>query len=342
MDRLSRPLPLTETTNNNATLDDLLSPVDSISWEVEHGTNDTEDIFEEVHRDNFLRRYAEPNKMYLTKKEADMRTAEKFTDEFKKTIRAIREETGLNKSLFDEESAIEDLLKAKERSYEPGANFAENRGTPIEIESEEDSTTTSSESNFWRLLSANSTSKFQVSPPIFYTFKQVEQHWLERPPIPWEKVEGSRKKCKKWLDGTTKHDMIRRSYTNKRIRIISDSQAALKALGAVQIHSQAVKDCMDSLIQLAEHNSITLEWERRHQSHEGNERADFLAKKGAEVPLREPEPTCGLAYWTARRTKDLLRDKHISHWAKVPGLRQSRMFIDEPSWNKSENLVETS
>ncbi|KAJ8937979.1 hypothetical protein NQ318_015476 [Aromia moschata] len=37
-------------------------------------------------------------------------------------------------------------------------------------------------------------------------------------------------------------EMTRRSYTNKRIQIISDSQAALKALGAVEIHSQAILD----------------------------------------------------------------------------------------------------
>ncbi|KAJ8936560.1 hypothetical protein NQ318_017040 [Aromia moschata] len=116
-------------------------------------------------------------------------------------------------------------------------------------------------------------------------------------------------------------DMTRRSYTHKRIQIISDSQAALKALGAVEIHSQVVKDCMDSLTKLAEHKSITLKWMRGHQGHEGNEIADFLAKKRAEVSLIGPEPTCGLAYRTARRVmKDLLREKHISHWAKVPGI----------------------
>ncbi|KAJ8939512.1 hypothetical protein NQ318_022229 [Aromia moschata] len=103
-----------------------------------------------------------------------------------------------------------------------------------------------------------------------------------------------------------------------------------------EIHSQAVKDCMDSLTQLAEHNSITLKWMRGHQGHEGNERADFLAKKGAEVPRIGPEPTCDLTYRTARRAiKDLLREKHISHWAKVPRLRHSRMFIGEPSGDKS-------
>ncbi|KAJ8958459.1 hypothetical protein NQ318_002248 [Aromia moschata] len=126
-------------------------------------------------------------------------------------------------------------------------------------------------------------------------------------------------------------EMTRRSYTNKRIQIISDSQAALKTLGAVEIHSQVVKDCMDSLTKLAEHNSITLKWMRGHQGHIGNERADIVAKKGAEVPLIGPEPTCGLAYRTARRVmKDLLKEKHISHWAKVPGLRHSR--INQLRW----------
>ncbi|KAJ8962102.1 hypothetical protein NQ318_018056 [Aromia moschata] len=42
---------------------------------------------------------------------------------------------------------------------------------------------------------------------------------------------------------TIQAEITKRSYTNKRIQIISDSQAALKALGAVEIHSQAVKDC---------------------------------------------------------------------------------------------------
>ncbi|KAJ8950653.1 hypothetical protein NQ318_010854 [Aromia moschata] len=119
-----------------------------------------------------------------------------------------------------------------------------------------------------------------------------------------------------------------RLYTNKRIQIICDSQAALKAPGAVEIHSQAVKDYMDSLTQLAEHNSITLKWMRGHQGHEGNERTDFLAKKGAEVPLIGPEPTCGLAYRTARRAiKDLLREKHISHWVRHSRINQLRWIV---------------
>ncbi|KAJ8937661.1 hypothetical protein NQ318_011345 [Aromia moschata] len=87
----------------------------------------------------------------------------------------------------------------------------------------------------------------------------------------------------------------------------------LPSEGARRCCRRTTKNCMDSLTQLAEHNSITLKWMRGHQGHEGNERADFLAKKGAEVPLIGPEPTCGLAYRTARKViKDLLREKLIA------------------------------
>ncbi|KAJ8940947.1 hypothetical protein NQ318_010148 [Aromia moschata] len=85
-----------------------------------------------------------------------------------------------------------------------------------------------------------------------------------------------------------KQNKVWSGCNKQRSKIISDSQAAVKALGAVEIHSQAVKDCMDSLTQLADHNSIPLKWVRGHQGHEGNERADFLSQKGAEVQLIGP------------------------------------------------------
>jgi hypothetical protein len=47
---------------------------------------------------------------------------------------------------------------------------------------------------------------------------------------------------------------IDRCYKNKNIYIISDSQAAIKALGKYQITSKLVWDCHQSLIQLVRHN----------------------------------------------------------------------------------------
>ncbi|KAJ8951734.1 hypothetical protein NQ318_012585 [Aromia moschata] len=128
-------------------------------------------------------------------------------------------------------------------------------------------------------------------------------------------------------------EMTRRSYKNKRIQIISDSQAALKALGAVQVHSQVVKACMDSLTQLAEHNNITLKWMRGHQGHEGNERADFLAKRGAQVPLIGQEPTCGLAYRIARR---VMKRKTYIALGESPRVET---LADLVSWDKSKDFI---
>jgi hypothetical protein len=51
-----------------------------------------------------------------------------------------------------------------------------------------------------------------------------------------------------------------RNYRNRNIYILTDSQAAIKALGNHQINSKLVWDCHQSLIQLARHNRVQLIW----------------------------------------------------------------------------------
>jgi hypothetical protein len=51
-----------------------------------------------------------------------------------------------------------------------------------------------------------------------------------------------------------------RNYKNRNICILSDCQAAIKALGKSQITSKLVWDCYQSFIQLAEHNTVHLIW----------------------------------------------------------------------------------
>jgi hypothetical protein len=50
---------------------------------------------------------------------------------------------------------------------------------------------------------------------------------------------------------------IEKGYTGRNIYILSDSQAAIKALDSFQINSKLVWDCHQSLVKLAEHNNIT-------------------------------------------------------------------------------------
>jgi hypothetical protein len=56
---------------------------------------------------------------------------------------------------------------------------------------------------------------------------------------------------------------LNRGYKNRYIYILSDSQAAIKALGKYQITSKLVCDCHQSLI-LARH--ITCQYDLRNQS----------------------------------------------------------------------------
>jgi hypothetical protein len=58
---------------------------------------------------------------------------------------------------------------------------------------------------------------------------------------------------------------IDRGYVNRNIYILSDSQAAIKALGKYQIASKLVWDCHLSLIQLARHNRVQLVWVTGHR-----------------------------------------------------------------------------
>jgi ribonuclease HI len=78
---------------------------------------------------------------------------------------------------------------------------------------------------------------------------------------------------------------IVRNYRNRKIYILSDSTAAIKALDIYQINSKLVWDCHQSLIQLAEHNRVQLIWVPGHECIEGNEVANQLAKLGSESPF---------------------------------------------------------
>jgi Ribonuclease HI len=58
----------------------------------------------------------------------------------------------------------------------------------------------------------------------------------------------------------------------------------------VIVKSKLVLECLECLSELATHNSVQLVWVLGHEGILGNERADELAKKGADTPFTGPEP----------------------------------------------------
>jgi len=62
---------------------------------------------------------------------------------------------------------------------------------------------------------------------------------------------------------------IETCYTGKNIYILSDSQAAIKALDSFQINSKLIWDCNQLLVKLAEHDRIQLVWVLGHVGVDG-------------------------------------------------------------------------
>ena len=66
------------------------------------------------------------------------------------------------------------------------------------------------------------------------------------------------------------------------IKILSDSQAAIKALNNPRITSKSVLTTLEYMETLAlEAKHLTLSWIKAHVDTEGNEQADQAAKEGA-------------------------------------------------------------
>jgi ribonuclease HI/Fe2+ transport system protein FeoA len=119
-----------------------------------------------------------------------------------------------------------------------------------------------------------------------------------------------------------------RSLRNQHIYINSDSQAALLALRSPESNSKLVQNCINSLNALANAYKVTLRWVPGHSDIDGNEKADKLARKGAERPLSGPEPFCGI---TKRKAYSLLHNlektKALELWMSSKGSKHSKSLI---------------
>jgi hypothetical protein len=134
---------------------------------------------------------------------------------------------------------------------------------------------------------------------------------------------------------------IEKCYKDRNIYILSDGQAAIKALNNFQINSKLVWDCHQSLVKLTEHKRVQLVWVQGNMGIDGNEMADRLAMEGSSHPPTAPEPALGIP---AKVAKQVIRDwtnmKHEKHRQSMCGQGQVgflKKTIYKKSWRTAQS-----
>lgn len=105
---------------------------------------------------------------------------------------------------------------------------------------------------------------------------------------------------------------LERNYRGRDIKILSDSEAPIRALTSYSINSKIAWKCLTKLNNLGENNKVTLQWVPRHVGVEHVEAADDLARKGARPFLRTWRPN--------KPRRSLL-------WNNLLGLRKEKISV---------------
>lgn len=129
--------------------------------------------------------------------------------------------------------------------------------------------------------------------------------------------------------------------SDKEIYICTDSQSAIQAVSSPYVRSRTVLDCKDALNALGGSNKVTILWVPGHEGIEGNERADELARKGAESDFVGPEPMFGISESTRKAiVREWLFQRHKERWQECEGCRHTKLFCSGPSVNLSKSLLD--
>jgi hypothetical protein len=99
-------------------------------------------------------------------------------------------------------------------------------------------------------------------------------------------------------------------------------------------------NCFQLLLELAEHDKVKLIWASGHSGVEGYEKADQLAKLGADEPLLGPELFCGITKKTTRRAIDLrAQSKARMTWKHTPGQIHAKKMFKKSSNKLTSGLL---
>ena len=124
------------------------------------------------------------------------------------------------------------------------------------------------------------------------------------------------------------------------ITIMSDSQAAIKALQNVDTTSGLVKATKEALNSLGENYKVSIQWIKAHNENKGNEIADRIAKTGSKL---EPntEIGCGKAYVKQLITEEMYKTWN-QRWQTGGNCRQTFAFCNHVDRGKSKKVMKLS
>ena len=104
---------------------------------------------------------------------------------------------------------------------------------------------------------------------------------------------------------------------NQSIIVLTDSQAAIKALIKCTETSITELNCIRNLNYLGKQNHVSIAWISGHAGVHGNEVADYLAKSGSKSEIHGPEPFITVLFASCVSTvKDWSTDRWKSMWNK--------------------------
>lgn len=137
--------------------------------------------------------------------------------------------------------------------------------------------------------------------------------------------------------------LINRDIRNKSITIFVDSQAAIKAIASRQIKSKVVLDCRTLLNRLCDSNITTLSWVPGHSGHEGNEKADELARKGSESISQDAVANVYNPISSLYRTVDrITKAAAVDRWMTSEKCKCTKMFFPSYDAKKTKFLLQES
>ena len=133
--------------------------------------------------------------------------------------------------------------------------------------------------------------------------------------------------------------LIRANTEKVFVKIWSDSQTAIQAIGSNIIVSQTTKECVEKLNELGRNNSVMIGWIPGHSGLLGNEIADRLANEGTEkndvdIRVKKPDVNREISIENAEQKKV----KEI--WRQHEALIHSKMMMNGPEKVRTKTLVD--